>query len=120
MGIYYSAISRRTTNIQGIEIAYTCFHGKAPGMFSGTNRFWEAFCTRAENTREWMLEQRPYITLVTDAQPGQLAQSTEHALARWRGEYLLDDAFWEQNTVARILRAGRGRYRITWLDKVFE
>jgi len=116
MGIYYSAISRRTTIIQGVEIAYTNFWGKAPSMFSGPNRFWESFCTRAANTRDLMLEEYPYITLVTDARPGQLARYSEHAVARWHGQCLLDDAFWDTNTVARILRTGHGRYILDQID----
>lgn len=108
MGVYYSSISKRTKEIDGVEIAFTNFYGKAPPYFRESPS-WDRFCTRADNTAR---EMRGKVEYVTTAHPvGSMGKYDEFAVARWDGHYLLHDGFWDDNHVG-VIRKVNGRWTL--------
>ena len=110
MGIYYSSISKRTVTLDGVEFAYSNFHGKQPGMFSDPCPAWERFLTRAENTAYAMKDK---VRFVIYCVPGKLGRTGEHMIARWNGEELLHDGFWDNQYVGKLLK-DNGRWHVEW------
>jgi len=112
MGVYYSSISKRTKNIDGIEVAFTNFYGKAPSVFAENTRRWNTFLTRAENTADEMKGKVKYAIAAKDT-----AEIREYGycdLYKWSGEYLLHDNFKDKNWCGAVFYIGYGKYEIVF------
>lgn len=107
MGIYYSAISKRTKMIDGIKVAFKNFYGKAPNRWytDTPNREWNSFCTRAENTAKEMKGVVKYVMSAKDASV--IAECGYVPIAKWDGDIMLHDRFWDDETVGIVYKAGR-------------
>ena len=116
MGIYYSSVSKQTRNIDGVDVAFSNFYGKAPSLFSNGPAVgrWEAFCTRASDAAADLRYHRPDVKYVVYAKSSELAQCSESVIAKWNGQNILDDSFWDNNSVGVVRRKGRGKYEIEW------
>lgn len=110
MGIYYSSISKRKKNIDGIEVAFMNFYGKAPSIFAESTRHWDAFTTRAANTADKMKDTVKYVMGAKDA--AEIRKYGYCDLYDWFGEYLLHDNFKDKNWCGAVFYLGRGKYEI--------
>jgi hypothetical protein len=111
VGNYFYSISRRSKTVNGVEIAFANFYGKPPGIF-GPNAAWNRFHARAELSAIYNADAG--IEYVMMCAPGELASETCVPVAEWRGRAMLDDGFWENNTVGYVHRCGHGRYELEW------
>lgn len=116
MGVYYSSISKRTRMVEGVEIAYSNFYGKAPPYYVDNSKSWNSFCTRAFNTARAMKDKVKYV-MYGDAKT--LSKYGEAELAEWNGTDLLHDGFWDAKRIGKVKRGPNGRYYIE-KDKVDE
>lgn len=113
MGIYYSGISKRTYTVDGMTFAFSNFFGKEPPMFmfmedARERRWkgnWDRFCTRAENTAEDMKGTVDYVVYA-----GKTTDLDGTCIAKWDGQALLHDGFWDKYAIGNIVKVG-GRYR---------
>ena len=110
MGSYYRMISRRTRTVAGITVAFSNFHGKAPGLFSDSNRAWNTFCTKARTNADLMkaagIEHVVMAQTITD-----MAEMAEEGVpvARWNGQTKMHDGFWDNNIIGHF-RKERNRW----------
>lgn len=106
MGIYYSSISKRTHKTSdGITFSFSNFYGKDPSMFS-KSKSWNSFATRALNTSAEMKERG--IRFVVNAK--NITEMNEHgqvSIAKWDGQALLHDGFWDNNIIGHLEKRGR-------------
>ena len=107
MGIYYSSISKRTKTIDGIKVAFKNFYGKRPVMWytDTPNRSWNSFCTRAHNTAKEMKDTVEYVMSAKDVSV--IAECGYVPIAKWNGRVMLDDRFWDDNTVGIVYKSGQ-------------
>ena len=107
MGIYYSAISKRTKTIDGIKVAFKNFYGKRPIMWYNDtpNREWNSFCTRAESTAKEMKDVVKYVMSAKDVSV--ITKCGYVPIAKWDGDIFLHDGFWDDKTVGIVYKSGR-------------
>ena len=113
--VHYRGISKRIRNIAGLDIAFTRFHGKAPGLFAEGKytRGWNTFLTKSENTAEVMHGRVQYVFM---------SDGIEHGtpVAKWNGQATMADGFWDKNIVGHVQKHGHGKYSIQWLPEYVE
>jgi len=110
MGIYYRGISKRYKTVDGTNILFTNFWGKAPGLFCQNTGRWNAFLTRSENTALDLRESNyTYVMNVKDN--AELAECGEASVAVYSGQATMTDGFWDNNIVGKVKKVG-GRWKL--------
>lgn len=110
MGIYYSGISKRYKTVDGANILFSNFWGKAPGMFCENTGRWDAFLTRSENTA-LDLRECNYTYVMHAKDNAELAKYGEADVAVWSGQATMTDGFWDNNVVGKVKKVG-GRWKL--------
>jgi len=110
MGIYYRGISKRVKTVDGANVLFSNFWGKAPGFFAENTGRWDAFLTRSENTAA-DLRECGYIYVTNAKDNAQLARYGEADVAIWSGQATMTDAFWDNNVVGKVKKVG-GRWKL--------
>lgn len=118
MGIYYRGISKRFKTVDGANILFTNFWGKAPGLFCQNTGRWNAFLTRSENTALDLREcNYTYVMNVKDN--AELAEYGEADVAVYSGQATMTDSFWDNNIVGKVKKVG-GRWRLVIDQRLVE
>lgn len=119
MGIYYSGVSRRYKTVDGANILFTNFWGKAPGFFCENTGRWEAFLTRSENTALDLRENTTYTYVMNVKDNAELAEYGEADVAVYTGQSTMTDGFWDNNIVGKVKKVG-GRWRLVIDQRLVE
>ena len=117
MGVYYRAPSKRVMTANGANILYSNWYGKPPGIFAERTGKWDAFCTRAGNTAQWLTENTTYSYVMMAQDGAELREDGESAVAVWTGQSMLHDGFWDKNIVGKVKKVN-GRWTMVFNRKL--